>query len=178
METRTFSALLMLLGGTSLWSQPHPGAQFGARDPAVCASRKAPAKGAPTVEQAKMYFTCGSELLVPQTFGGSGAQLYLVTEVKLEVASSSRPFNILTDPDSAIDPAQPVYNIRGSYAQYQCGTPGAGGGGSYPIGKNCTRRVFSNAGGRCYKDTFADWHCVLSTGGPPTETLGQPAPKQ
>ena len=99
-----------------------------------------------------------------------------MTNVKLEVASSSRPFNILTDPDSAIDPEQPVYNLRGSYEQYQCGTPDAGGGGSYPIGKNCTRHTFSNAGGRCYKDTFGDWHCVLSTGGPPTETLGQPAP--
>jgi hypothetical protein len=176
LTTNAFSALLMAFAGTSLWAQSHPGAEFGARDPAVCASRKSPAKGAPTVDQAKTYFSCDSEGFTPFVFGGSGAKLYLVTEVKIEVASSPRPFNILTDVDSAIDPKQPVYNIRGSYAGYWCKTPGAGGGGSYPIGKNCTRSAYSNAGGMCYKDTFADWHCILSTGPPPSEIPDQPAP--
>jgi hypothetical protein len=83
----------------------------------------------------------------------------------------------LTDTKSAIDPKQPVYDIRGSYAKYQCMTPDSGGGGTYPIGKNCIRRDFANAGGICYKDTFADWHCVFSTGDAPRLTpTGLPAP--
>jgi hypothetical protein len=177
MKTQTMSALLVVLSCTGAWAQSHPGAPYGARDPAVCGSRKAPAKGAPTIDQAKAYFFCDSELAVPGTFGGNGGHLYLVSDVKLDVASSSRPFNILTDSTSAIDPAQPVYNIRGSYAKYQCMTPGSGGGGTYPFGKNCNRYDIPKATGMCYKDTFADWHCVFLGGDPPQVTAtGQPAP--
>jgi hypothetical protein len=104
--------------------------------------------------------------MIPGTLGGSGDHLYLVTEVKMEVAPTARPFNILTDPASDIDPKQPVYNIRGSYAQYQCNTPDSGGGGTFPIGKNCGRQDFLTAAGMCYKDTFADWHCVFNSPGP------------
>ena len=81
MRTQTMLVLLVVLSGTGGWAQSHPGAPFGARDPAACASRKAPAKGAPTVDQAKAYLFCDSELLVAGTFGGSGAYLYLIADV-------------------------------------------------------------------------------------------------
>jgi len=162
MRTQTVLALVVVLGGTGAWAQSHPGALFGARDPAVCPSRKNPVKGAPTVEQAKAYFYCDSESMIPGTMGGSGDHLYLVTDVKMEVAPSSRPFNIQTDPANDIDPKQPVYNIRGSYALFSCSTPGAGGGGTYPIGKNCGRQDFAKAAGMCHKDTFGDWHCLFN----------------
>jgi hypothetical protein len=129
------------------------------------------------VDQAKTYFYCDSERFYAGTYGGNGSYLYLVTDVKLDVASSARPYNALTDSTSAIDPKQPVYDIQGSYAQYQCMTPGSGGGGTYSIGKNCTRRDVSNAAGMCYKDTFLNWHCVyLHFDAPRVSATGQPAP--
>jgi hypothetical protein len=106
------------------------------------------------------------------------SNLYLDSEVRIEVASSARPFNIVTDGSpNDIDPKQQVYNIRGSFAQYQCSTPNAGGGGTYPIGKNCTRRDFPKFVGMCYKDTFGDWHCVFQNGLPSQTVSDQPAPK-
>jgi hypothetical protein len=150
--------LLVVLSGTGVWAQTHPGAIFGTRDPAVCASRKAPAKGAPTVDQAKTYFRCDTELL--------NGILYLVADVKVEVAPNSRPFNIQTDTTGIIDPAQPIYNIRGSFTKFACMNPATGSGwpppdGQWPIGKNCTHSAVTNATGMCYKDSFADWHCVM-----------------
>src|ERR1022692_1818980 len=136
MKTQTLLALLTVIGGTSAWAQSHPGTPFGARDPHICKSRKDPAKGGPAADQAKAYFLCDNELLVPGRFGGSGSYLYLVTELKIDVAPNARPFNIDTDANNTgdIDPRQPVYNIKGTYAHYQCFTPDAGGGGTYPIG--------------------------------------------
>jgi hypothetical protein len=177
MKLQTIAALVVVLSGAGMGAESHPGAAFGARDPAICASRKDPGKGAPSAEQARTYFFCDSERMDAGTYGGNGSHLYLVTDVKIDVASRSRPFNPVTDTTSAIDPTQPVYNIRGSYAKYQCMTPGAGGGGTYPIGKNCNRYDLSNAVGMCYKDTFSDWHCVLLSGDLPKVTAtGQPAP--
>jgi hypothetical protein len=177
MKIQTLLTLLTVLGGSSAWAQTHPGAPFGARDPHVCASRKDPAKGGPTADQAKAYFLCDSEILV--RFGGNRSYLYLVAELKIEVAPNARPFNIVTDTGSngAIDPQQPVYNIRGTYAYYQCVTPDSGGGGTYPIGKNCTRQDITKMSGLCYKDTFADWHCGTQSFNHAGEgTPGQPAP--
>jgi hypothetical protein len=138
----------------SVWAQAHPGTPFGARDPVVCASRKAPAKGAPTAAQANAYFRCDNELV--------NGFLYLVTEIKLEVAPSARAFNILTDTTGIIDPKQPIYNIRGSYAAYSCWNLASANPGQFPPGKSCSRSDVSNATGMCYKDTFGDWHCVMN----------------
>jgi hypothetical protein len=178
-KTQKMLVLSVVLGSACSWGQARPGAIFGARDPAVCPSRKAPAKGAPTVDQAKAYFHCDNERVDPAVYASHGSQLWLVSELKLEVAPNSRPFNLTTDSTSDIDPKQPVYNIRGSYAQYQCMTPDAGGGGTYPIGKNCVRRDLSKVEGMCYKNTFADWHCVYQRSDPPALTpAAQPAPTQ
>jgi hypothetical protein len=173
MKTQTVSILLAVLSSGNSWAQTHPGALFGARDPAVCSARKAPAKGAPTVEQAKAYFRCDTELL--------NGILYLVTDVKIEVAPSARPFNILTDTTGIIDPKQPVYNIRGSFTKFNCMNPAAGSGwpppdGQWPIGKNCSRTDILNATGMCYKDSFTDWHCVMNGLGAPGP-INQPAPR-
>jgi len=156
-----------------VWAQSHPGAIFGVRDPAVCPSRKAPAQGAPSVEQARTYFRCDTELL-------NGA-LYLVADVKIEVAPTPRPFNPLTDTTGIIDPRQPIYNIRGSFTKFACTSPSAGSGRSTrelrpAIGGNCNRSEVTNATGMCYRDTFADWHCAM--GGQSSQpTPGQP-PKE
>ena len=146
MKIETIAALLVILSGTGIGAEPHPGAIFGARDPAVCASRKDPAKGAPSVSQATAYFSCDSELL--------NGYLYLVSDVKLQVAPSSRRFNILTDTTGIIDPKQPIWDIRGTYTKYQCNNPATGTPGEWPIGKNCNRSDVTNATGMCYQDTW------------------------
>jgi hypothetical protein len=154
MKMQSKMACLVVLSGTGVWAQSHPGAPFGARDPAVCASRKAPVKGAPTVDQAKAYFYCDTEL--------ANGYLYLVADVKVEVAPSARAFSILTDSTGIIDPKQPIYNIRGSYTAYQCVNPASATPGQFPAGKNCNSSDVTNATGMCYKDSFADWHCVMA----------------
>jgi hypothetical protein len=151
---RTKMAWLAIFSGTGAWAQPHPGAPYGARDPSVCASRKAPVKGAPTIDQAKAYFYCDTEL--------ANGYLYLVADVKIEVAPGSRPFNILTDTTGIIDPKQPIYNIRGSYSFYQCVNPAKCYSGTISARKNCNSSDVSNATGMCYRDSFADWHCVMA----------------
>jgi hypothetical protein len=169
-------ALMTFLGGTGVWAQSHSGAPYGARDPHVCGSTKDPVKGAPTAEQAKGYFLCG--MTGERQVGG---YLYLESDVKIEVAASSRPYNSWTDSTPDIDPKQPVYSIRGAFSAYQCMLPGSGGGDSYPIGKNCNRTdagggVPLRATGICYKDAFADWHCFMHATDAAKETPGQPAP--
>jgi hypothetical protein len=177
MKIQTISALLVMLGGPGIWAQSHPGAPYAARDPAVCPSTKEPAKGAPTVEQAKAYFLCG--VTGEKEAGG---YLYLTSELTIEVAPSSRPFNAWTDSTPDIDPKQPVYSIRGSYVSYQCSHPSVNGGFGLPAGKNCVRYdAGSNAPlratGICYKDAFADWHCKMQPKDVPRPMpTGQPAP--
>jgi hypothetical protein len=179
MKTQTIQVLLVALSGTGVWAQSHPGAPYGARDPAVCKSTKDPVNGAPTVEQAKAYVLCGVS-----GEKEAGGYLYLISELKIEVAASSRPYNSWTDSTPDIDPHQPVYNIRGSYVSYQCTHPSQGGGFGLPAGQNCIRYdAGSNAPlratGFCYKDSFADWHCKIK----PIDVerpmkTGQPAPRQ
>ncbi len=126
------------------------GKKYGARDPKTCSNRKAPGRGALSPAQAIQYFTCDAE-------SEWDLCLYLVTDVKIEVAPNARPFNRSTDGlvNSEIDPSQPVYNIRGSFRQYQCNYPGAVNGAP---GKNCAIYEQAHASGTCYKDTFGDWH--------------------
>jgi hypothetical protein len=154
MRVHTMLPLLLVLGGAGAFGQSHPGAVFGARDPSVCASRKAPVKGAPTIDQAKAYFYCDTEV--------SNGYLYLVANVKIEVAPSARAFNILTDTTGVIDPKYPIYNVRGSYTAYQCVNPAVATPGQFPPGKNCNSSDVANGTGMCYRDSFADWHCVMA----------------
>ncbi len=142
-------------------TQPGAGANYGARDPEACKSRREPAKGAPTAEQARHYFACDAEREVAGAVPRA-SRLYLVSDVVLEVAPASRPFNIRTDTQTDIDPRQAVYNIRGSYKEYQCLQPESNGAGTNPKGRNCNRWDNANASGFCYISTFGDWHCAMT----------------
>jgi hypothetical protein len=154
MNMRKVPGLLLALGGGSAWSQSHPGAVFGACDPSVCGSRKAPVTGAPTVDQAKAYFYCDTEL--------ANGYLHLGADVKIQVALGARPFNILTDSTGIIDSERPIYNVRGSYTAYQCMNPASATPDQFPAGKNCNSSDVTNATGLCYRDSFADWRCVMA----------------
>ena len=145
-------ATLTTLGALTLaFAQIGIGARYGARDPRTCADRTAPKTGAPSVAQATQYFICDAE----EVFGDN---LYLVDNVKLQVAKG-RKYNPNEDINMpGIDTTNPVYPIRGSYQQYQCGA-------IYPdhtnLNRNCTLYSQPKATGVCYKNDFGDWKCKM-----------------
>lgn len=157
--------LLAVLTPTVLTAQTVP---YGtARRPHTCPSRVEPKTGAPSVEQAKMYFLCDEEW----KFGTAGegyltSYLWLVNDLSLQVAPRSRPFNI-SDLQFikryhegvilSIDTEQPIYDIRGNFTNYICYDIKR----IYPIGKNCTVSHFPNSNGICFRNTFGDWHCRM-----------------
>ena len=132
------------------------GAKYGTREPKSCAARTAPAKGAPSPEQARQYFICDAE----HEFGSS---LFLVANVKVQVAPVAHPPNqtIREINASDLDPSQPVWDIRGSLTQYQCSQT-ASWDNPYARTHNCTVEDHPTATGYCFKNTFAEWHCVMS----------------
>jgi hypothetical protein len=133
-------------GGIVLTRDAAIGAQFNAPGPRSCSTRKSPASGKPTPEQARAYVICSLE----GTYG-SGPQLALVSQVKIEVGRG-RPFNILTDSFESIDPTQTVYDIRGSLVSYDCGYAGP---------NSCKRGDQRDGSGICFRTTFGDWHCTF-----------------
>ncbi|MBH8564358.1 hypothetical protein I8748_19570 [Nostoc sp. CENA67] len=145
--------LLTLLTPTILYAQTSP---YGTtRRPHTCPSRVEPKAGAPSAEQAKMYFLCDVEeeivISIPNSF------LRLVTDLTIQVAPISRPFNMETDGKYlGIDPKQPVYDIRGSYTDYFCKRIDRRN-----IGKNCIVSSRPNQQGICFRNTFGDWHCHM-----------------
>ena len=159
--------IALLLGVTGAFAQDNKGigARFDAREPQSCASRKEPAKGAPTAAQAKQYFLCQAEYM--QKAGSpENDQLSLRTNVIVEVGKG-RPFNILTDsgctPCNLIDPTQTVYPIRGSSTFWTCYPTAKAGFGAIGVtpGKNCSKGEDSGATGMCFKTTFGDWYCPM-----------------
>jgi hypothetical protein len=129
------------------------GARYGTREPRACASRKEPAKGAPTQEQTKQYFICEAE-------GEGVTSLVLVTSVKVEIAPG-RPFNLGTDSGHpGIDTKQPVFDIRGNFTHYDCRQPVAGAS-AFARTHNCSAFDEPAAQGICFKNTFGDWHCSM-----------------
>jgi hypothetical protein len=137
---------------------PHPadspGMLYGTREPKACPTRTAPAKGAPSAEQAKQYVVCESE----SVFGNS---LFLVTNVKVQVAPTSHPPNqFVKEMKGDLDPSQPVWDIRGSLTQYQCSATSPA---LNPFARthNCVSREIPTASGYCYRNTFGDWHCAM-----------------
>ena len=62
---------------------------------------------------------------------------------------------------SQIDVRAPVYDIRGAFKEYQCGKPILGGG-AYTATHNCNLYEQPQAAGTCYRDTFGDWHCLMT----------------
>lgn len=157
--------LLTVLTPTILTAQTLP---YGtARKPHTCPSSVEPKKGAPSVEQAKMYFLCDQELQFKTPGqGGVSSSLWLISDLTLQVAPNSRPVNG-TDVEYntnqrgehlSINTEQPVYDIRGSFTRHICYEIR---GRSHLAGKNCTVEQFPNSTGICFRNTFGDWHCRM-----------------
>ena len=125
------------------------GEPFGTRDPATCEARTGPL----SAQNAAQYFACDTE-------GVSGDEIYLVTNVKVQIAPKGRPFNIVTDSWSGIDPSQLVYDIRGSFRNWQCSAKNSLAWENNP-GSACNYGDQPSATGECYVDTFGEWHCHM-----------------
>ncbi len=126
------------------------GAQYGAREPATCKSRRA----VPTAETARQYVLCDMEGL------DIGHNLVLLTDVVVQIARL-RAFNYAHDSSRPqIDVGAPVYDIRGGFKQYRCGTPIVGGD-AYTTTHSCNLYEQPQAAGACYQDIFGDWHCTM-----------------
>jgi hypothetical protein len=138
--------------------------KYDARAPTVCRSRLQPTQGPPSREQARRYFLCDSEMEL------SGS-LWLNEDVEIEIGRE-RPYNPGADRyRDDIDPAEPVYPIRGSYTVYSC--KAIFYGESETARGNCQVMPTPNATGVCYKDSFGDWHCRM---GPPNRREPEPLP--
>ncbi len=173
--------LFVMLTPTILHAQTLP---YGTtRKPSICPSLKNPKKGAPSVEQAKMYFMCDSEWESGTVGTGStNSNLWLVDDLTLEVASRSRPFNesdlsfirVRNGARVGMDTTKPVYEIQGSFTRYICYDMSRG----RRVGKNCVVTRYTNGAGICFKTTFDDWHCGM-TGAKGTEiSPGMPPPEK
>jgi hypothetical protein len=129
------------------------GGKFGTREPATCPNRKNP----PNAVTAKQYFICDSEAkLLP-------LEIFLVSDVTIELGGA-RPFNYNQDSASTgIDVRSVVYDARGKYTSYQCSLQSAGLN-DFANAHNCVKYPYTSAQGRCFKDTFGDWHCYMSGG--------------
>jgi hypothetical protein len=132
------------------YGQKDTGKPYGARDPQPCASRKLPAKGAPSAAQAAQYITCDREAI--DGYGHLGQ----IGDLKVEV-SKGHAFNVYMDSAPNIDVSQTVYGIRGSFKTAYCTAMKDGG----VARKNCLTSDVPTAAGSCYKDNFGDWHCTL-----------------
>jgi len=81
----------------------------------------------------------------------------LVQDENLELGKP-RPFVYATDAEMpGIDLDAKVYPVQGSYSAYMCKTITT----QTPAGKNCTKMVYANSTGWCYKTSFGDWKCRL-----------------
>jgi hypothetical protein len=146
-EAETAAALARQPKGNSV------GAQYGTRDPATCANRTAPTKGAPSAEQARQYFICDHE-------GDAQTFLSLIANVKVQVAPVSHPPDPRASYATAPDLNQPAWDIRGSFTQYSCyklSTMSNAFGRTH----NCSVTDMPTATGYCYKNNFGDWHCPM-----------------
>ena len=141
----------------ALARQPRPGnslgAKYGTREPKTCAIRTAPPKGAPSADQARQYFICDAEHEL-------SSHLFLVANVKVQVAPASHPASrsIL---GGDLDPTQPIWDISGSFTQYQC-SQAAPSDNAYSRTHNCSLNDMPTATGYCYKSTSGEWHCEMS----------------
>jgi len=148
-------SILLALSGSMPAQDSSAGAIFGTRAPLACKSTKEPAKGPLSAQQAALYVRCGREGI---TRHSGGDTLYLFEKVAFEVAKG-RPYqasdSLLTD----IDPALPVYPIRGTFDLYGCSNPRQ----MTPPkpGRNCGLNRNVQGTGVCYKTGFGDWKCTI-----------------
>lgn len=138
-----------------------------ARTPKNCPSRAEPKRGAPSVAQAKMYFTCDSETESGEVGRGNFSSYIRLTEnLTMQVAPKSRPANRtdLAYIESykgflSMDTTQPVYDIRGSYDGYVCYDT-TRRSRRHLVGENCNVSRYTSTG-ICFRSTFGDWHCRM-----------------
>jgi hypothetical protein len=160
--------LLALLTPSILTAQSLP---YGtARMPKTCPSRAEPKRGAPSVAQAKMYFTCESETEFGEVgTGATNSFIRLTDNLTMQVSPRSRPangtdlkFNSSYSGSLGLDTSQPVYDIRGSYDAYVCydTTRNKPSYPIHPVGANCNVSRYTSAG-ICFRNTFGDWHCMM-----------------
>lgn len=136
---------------------------YQSRNPRVCAKMMNP----PNAAQAAALVQCSTE---SDTSGSMTPLITLLTDVEVEIGAP-RDFILGPDNRSDIDPKAKVYPIRGKGTMWQC-FPAAG----YPAGQNClTYPAAAGGQGTCYKTTFGDWTCRMSTGGP-RQIRGQKGP--
>jgi hypothetical protein len=132
-------------------AQPGSGAAYGSRDAHTCGSTKAPGKGAPSEKVVTEAILCSTEHIASR-------MLYLVEDLKFEIAPKGRPYNPRSDLMTDIDTDVPIYSIQGSLTTWQCSEHSDI---MKNQGKNCNRYDQPKANGRCYKSTFGDWKCSL-----------------
>jgi tetratricopeptide (TPR) repeat protein len=148
------------------------------RKPLTCPSRKSPTKGAPSLAQAKKYFTC----LVEQEIHGSMSRLYilvLIDDLNMQISPKPRRFSKAIDAEFIYDIGElklntdkPVYPIQGSYTRYTCRDA------SYlKPGENCEIEKYNQNQGFCFQNDFGDWQCVMK-GGPDRNSTRKGAPPQ
>ena len=170
-KTALLLALLPLLISTLPASAQNVGGKFGSRDPRTCASRAA----ALTAETARQYFICDQEFTVGPN--ASGESIYLVSDVTVQLGRA-RPFDPITDTfgfaqTNAIDPAQQVVPIRGSFNEFVCGKLGQINAAP---GSNCNLTTNPHATGLCFQNSFGDWHCTMTDLGGVREFKASHAP--
>jgi len=146
-------AAAALLIGLPAAAQTGVGAPFGARDPKTCASTAAPAHGAPSAEQARLYVMCGFE---HAKGSGSLGELYLTDAVTVQVGKG-RPFEY-GDGQGDIDVKAAVIPIRGAMTYYRCYPISSG----HPNGQSCKKTEWPKAEGECYRTSFGDWRCYMT----------------
>jgi hypothetical protein len=146
------ASVLVLVCGAALAAQDSIGAAYGAREPARCADRKQPAQGALTAAQATQYLKCTVE-------GIGDGRLFLLDEVKVELAGPGRAYDTRTDYYEGADQKQMIYPIKGSQTRYECEELSIRG---MVAGQQCRKMVEANATGACFKTTAGDWACNMS----------------
>jgi hypothetical protein len=117
-------------------------------------SRVNPKQGAPSIEQAKIYFYCDQE---GETTGITSGMLRLVDDLEIQISPKSRPFSLAHDfeyrrsprADIKMDTEQPVYDIKASFTGTVCHYPGT----------TCSSDRFPSSNGICFRDTVSNWHC-------------------
>jgi len=151
-----FMLLTMACLCPAVFAQSTPGATFGTREPLACSDTKEPARGPLTAALATKYARCGREKVVRHS---GGDLLYLMENAHFEVGKS-RKYQTSDSLLSDIDPARPVYPIRGGFDLYSCSDPKQHSG--MRLGANCRLNRNTQSDGVCYQTTFGDWKCEIS----------------
>jgi hypothetical protein len=110
-------------------------------------------QGGPTREQALRYFEGSIE-------SAGEHMLVFVSDVKIEAATRSRALNLNTDDMDGIDTGRRVFDIHGSFTEYECAKRQA------------------RAKGICYHEWGSNWRCMVTDDAAPERERTGVAPPQ